>query len=45
LALTKAAAATINVEVEKSDAIEWLETRLANPRTGHLHLIQNSVAW
>ena len=45
LALTKAAAATINVEVEKGDATEWLETRLANLHTGHLHLIQNSVAW
>jgi len=45
LTLTKAAAATINVEVEKGDAIDWLETRLANPRKGHLHLIQNTVAW
>ena len=45
MTLTKAAAATINVEVEKGDAIDWLETRLANPRTGHLHLIQNTVAW
>ena len=45
LTLPKAAATTIDVEVEKGDAIDWLETRLANPRTGHLHLIQNTVAW
>jgi hypothetical protein len=45
LPLTKAAAATIDVEIEEGDAIDWLATRLANPRTGHLHLIQNTVAW
>ena len=45
LAVTKAAAAIADVEVEKGDAIDWLETRLANPRTGHLHLIQNTIAW
>jgi hypothetical protein len=42
---TKAAAATIDVEIEEGDAIDWLATRLANPRTGHLHLIQSTVAW
>jgi hypothetical protein len=45
LTLTKAAAATIDVEIQEGDAIAWLATRLANPRTGHLHLIQNTVAW
>jgi hypothetical protein len=45
LALTKAAAATIDVEIEEGDTIDWLATRLENPRAGHLHLIQNTVAW
>ena len=45
LTLTKAAAATIDVEIEEGDAIDWLATRLINPRKVHLHLIQNTVAW
>ena len=45
MTLTKAAAATLDIEIEEGDAIDWLATRLANPRTGHLHLIQNTVAW
>jgi len=45
LTLTKAAAATIDVEIEEDDAIDWFATRLVNPRTGHSHLIQNTVAW
>jgi hypothetical protein len=45
LTLTKAAVATIDVEIEESDAIDWLATRFANLRTGHLHLIENTVAW
>ena len=44
MTLTKAAAAAIDVEIEEGDAIDWLAMRLANPRTGHLHLIQNTVA-
>jgi hypothetical protein len=45
LTLTKDAVATIEVEIEESDAIDWLATRLTNLRTGHLHLIENTVAW
>jgi|TARA_B110000908_G_scaffold29597_1_gene34964 hypothetical protein len=45
LALTQAAAATLDTVVEQGDAIDWLEQRLAQPKVGHLHLIQNTVAW
>jgi len=45
LALTQAAAATLDTVVEQGDAIDWLEQRLAQPKAGHLHLIQNTVAW
>jgi hypothetical protein len=45
LTLTQAAASVLNTVVEKDDAIDWLERRLASPKAGHLHLIQNTVAW
>jgi hypothetical protein len=45
LALTQAAAATLDTVVEQGDAIDWLEQRLAQPKANHLHLIQNTVAW
>lgn len=45
LELTKAAARAMNTKVEKGDAIEWLEKRLATSTKGHLHLIQHTVAW
>lgn len=45
LALTAAATAILDTVVEKGDAIEWLERRLAQPKAGHLHIIQNTVAW
>lgn len=45
LALTQAAACALDTVVEQGDAIDWLERRLANPKAGHLHLIQNTVAW
>lgn len=31
--------------VEKKDAIDWLEDRLAETHRGHLHLVQHTVAW
>ncbi|NOX73742.1 MAG: DUF2332 family protein [Alphaproteobacteria bacterium] len=31
--------------IEKSDAIDWLETQLATPHTGALTVIFNTVAW
>ncbi len=48
LALTKAAAAQaakVPGLVTRGDAVEWLETRLATPHPGHLHLICHTVAW
>lgn len=45
LELTKAAAAVCDATVEKGDAIKWLETRLEAVPQGHLHIIQNTVAW
>jgi hypothetical protein len=31
--------------VARGDAVDWLETRLATPHPGHLHLIFHTVAW
>lgn len=31
--------------VAQGDAVDWLETRLATPVPGHLHLIFHTVAW
>ncbi len=45
LALTQAAAAVMDADIAKMDAIDWLETRLAAPRPGHLHIIQHTIAW
>ena len=45
LARTKAAATVSEGEVDPGDAVDWLETRLADAPEGHLHLIQNTVAW
>ena len=45
LALTQAAATVLDTGVEKGDAVDWLERRLANPKAGHLHIVQNTVAW
>lgn len=44
LARTRAALNAGPPRVAKSDAIDWLATRLA-PRPGHLHLIYHTVAW
>ncbi|WP_282129407.1 DUF2332 domain-containing protein [Roseobacter litoralis] len=45
LALTKAAASVACTEIERSDAIDWLEHRLTNAPDQHMHLIQHTVAW
>lgn len=45
VALTRAAIAAQTAKVERGDAIDWLETRLATPRAGHLHLICHTIAW
>lgn len=45
LDLTRAAASVLNVEVDRGDAITWLEQRLNSVPSGHMHLIQNTVAW
>lgn len=45
LALTQAAATAADTVVEQADAIEWLEHRVSHAPKGHLHLIQNTVAW
>jgi hypothetical protein len=33
------------IRVEKADAIDWLEHRLAVPRNGMVHVIYHSIAW
>ena len=45
LALTRAAASVMDARVEKGDAINWLEARLASAPKGHMHIIQHTVAW
>lgn len=45
LEMTRAAAGAVPAPVDKADAIDWLETRLADAPDGHLHLIQNTIAW
>ncbi|MDP3196027.1 DUF2332 domain-containing protein [Tabrizicola sp.] len=48
LARTRAAldlAARLRPPVDRIDAAEWLETRLATPIPGALHLIFHTVAW
>lgn len=42
---TRAAANIATARVDQSDAIEWLETRLATAPKGQMHMIQNTVAW
>jgi len=31
--------------VERADAADWLERRLASPRTGAVHVVQHTIAW
>ncbi len=48
LARTRAAlalAATTRPQVDKADAADWLESRLAIPTPGALHLVFHTVAW
>ncbi len=45
LANTRAAAAAGPALVDAGDAIEWLATRLDAAPEGHLHLVQNTIAW
>ena len=42
---TRAAAGSVAAPVDRSDAIDWLENRLATAPEGHLHLVQNTIAW
>ena len=48
IARTRAAldlATRIRPKVDRADAADWLETRLASPTKGALHLIFHTVAW
>jgi hypothetical protein len=45
IARTRAAIALQDAEVDASDAIDWLEARVAAPQDGALHLIYSTVAW
>ncbi|WP_300037955.1 DUF2332 family protein [uncultured Roseobacter sp.] len=45
LALTRAAASVMDAPIDRADAIDWLATRLDTAPTGHLHLVQHTVAW
>jgi len=45
LAMTQAAAGAVPAPVDAGDAIDWLEQRLASAPDGHLHIVQNTVAW
>jgi hypothetical protein len=42
---TRAAIAVQEAQVDRGDAIDWLETRLEQPRDGHIHLIFHTIAW
>lgn len=44
-ALTEAAIAAGPPCPTQGDAVDWLATRLAEPRPGHLHLIYHTIAW
>ncbi|WP_299614902.1 DUF2332 family protein [uncultured Tateyamaria sp.] len=43
--LTRAATSVLSAQVDKGDAIDWLESRLADAPAGHMHMIQHTVAW
>ena len=45
LAMTRAAASVARPVLDRGDAIEWLERRLAAAPEGHVHLVQHTVAW
>ena len=43
--LTLRAIETIELSIERGDAIDWLHTRLSAQRKGHVHVIFHTVAW
>ncbi|WP_299045837.1 DUF2332 family protein [uncultured Tateyamaria sp.] len=43
--LTRAATSVLTARVDKGDAIDWLARRLDTVPTGHMHMIQHTVAW
>ena len=45
LEMTNAVARLPPAPVDQGDAINWLDSRLNSAPQGHLHLIQNTVAW
>lgn len=45
LALTRGAIDLSAVVPERGDAAAWLDTRLAEPRPGRLHIVYHSIAW
>lgn len=45
LELTRAAIAVQGADVDRADAIDWLESRLAQQPEGRLHLIYHTIAW
>ncbi|NDV01425.1 DUF2332 domain-containing protein [Pseudoroseicyclus tamaricis] len=45
LELTEAALTLPPARVDKADAADWIEARLAEPRPGHWHLIYHTIAW
>lgn len=38
-------AARLRPQIDRADAADWLETRLATPNQGALHLVFHTVAW
>ena len=45
LSRTRAAIALNEVQLDRSDAIDWLEERISAPQDGTLHLVYSTVAW
>lgn len=43
--MTLNAIAALDAQIIKGDAVDWLETRLATPHPGHVHLIYHTIAW
>ena len=45
LALALDEAARLRPQIARADAVDWLETRLATPLPGALHLVCHTIAW
>lgn len=45
MALTQSAASVQDTVVDQGDAIDWLTHRLSVQIPGHIHLVQNTIAW